>query len=50
MALPDVRRVKREVGLLENEGSIDKDTESWVDLRDSDEEEVSEAEDCIVIS
>ena len=50
VALLDVRRVKREVGLLEDKGSTDKDTESWVDLRDSDEEEVSEVEDCIVIS
>ena len=49
VTIQDVKRVKREMGILPDEPDLDSDGEGWVDLEDFEEETVSEAEECIVV-
>ena len=48
--MPDVRKVKRSMGLLLDESDDDTRQNDWEDQAGSDEEGVSEAEECIMIS
>ena len=46
----DVRKVKRGLRILADDTEERLDVGDWIDSEDSDEEEVSEVEECIVIS
>ena len=50
VAIQDVVRVKREMGILPDEADLDSNGEGWIDLADSEEENDSEAEECIIVS
>ena len=50
VAIQDVRRVKREMGILPDESELDSDGEGWIDQAHLEEEIDSEVEECIVIS
>lgn len=50
VAIQDVVRVKREMGILPDEPDLDSDREGWIDQADCEEENNSEVEECIIVS
>ena len=50
VAIQDIKRVKREIGILPNKLELDSDGEGWVDQSDLEEESDSSVEECIIVS
>ena len=48
--MSDVRRVKREMGVLPDSSDEPAGQGDWIDLEDWDEDDGEEVEECIVIS